>query len=195
MTFQFFVSLKDTFPLIWRRISVSSTLTFDDLHLVIQVVMPWENVKKYEFSSIREYGTDCIALLEEAELEDFVHRRKSNLNAETLTLESYFEKEGTKFGYLYDISGQWCHELVLEKIHSSDSVFPKCIEWEGISPLEDCGGVSGYYQFLTAINDPLHPKHLESMVWAGLEIGEKFEEVYPFDMNEVNRMLEEVFEE
>ena len=195
MTYQFYISLKDSSPFIWRRVCVPSSITFDDLHLVIQIVMPWENVHLYEFSVDREYGKDTIAPLEESELEDYVHRRKSKLNAETLTLESYLETEGTTFSYIYDFGDNWHHELILEKRERTGPHFPKCIEWRGIAPLEDCGGVPGFNQLLSILKDPLHPKYHETLEWADMERGEKFEEVYVFDLNEVNGILEEVFEE
>ncbi|MFQ5842194.1 MAG: plasmid pRiA4b ORF-3 family protein [Thermodesulfobacteriota bacterium] len=62
----------------------------------------------------------------------------------------------------------WQHEIVVEKISRADpeGLYPVCLEGERASPVEDCGGVTGYYDLLETIQDPEHEEH-ESMVrWA-----------------------------
>lgn len=45
--------------------------------------------------------------------------------------------------------------------------YPRCLAGEGRCPPEDCGGVHGYAEFLTAIIDPDHDQHQELLTWAG----------------------------
>ena len=46
---QFKITLKDTDPKIWRRFQVEDSLTFNDLHLVIQHVIGWTNSHLSQF--------------------------------------------------------------------------------------------------------------------------------------------------
>jgi hypothetical protein len=45
------ITLEDIRPPIWRRVLVESTMKLDELHLVIQAVMPWQNYHLNSFES------------------------------------------------------------------------------------------------------------------------------------------------
>ena len=45
--------------------------------------------------------------------------------------------------------------------------YPLCLEGERACPPEDCGGVSGYVDYLAAIADPKHELHEEMLEWRG----------------------------
>jgi hypothetical protein len=46
------------------------------------------------------------------------------------------------------------------------------------------GGISGYENFLEALEDPKHPEHDELLEWVGGTFGPDV-----FDLKEVNRLL------
>ena len=51
-------------------------------------------------------------------------------------------------------------------------------------PLEDCGGVYGYYNLLEILKDPTHEEHEDMLEWAGGEIDPE-----EFSVEEVNALL------
>ena len=62
--------------------------------------------------------------------------------------------------------------------------YPICIKGKRTCPPEDCGGVSGYDDFLETIQDPNHPEHDEMLEWAGGSFDPE-----AFDIDEINREL------
>lgn len=76
--------------------------------------------------------------------------------------------EGEEFTYTYDFGDNWMHRITVEKIHEERQLeTPECIAGERACPPEDCGGTSGYENFLKAISDKKHPEHKEMLEWAG----------------------------
>ena len=57
----------------------------------------------------------------------------------------------------------------MEKIVTAapSTTYPACVAGRRACPPEDCGGVWGYADFLTAISDPTHPEHDSMLEWAG----------------------------
>jgi hypothetical protein len=45
------VTLEQVEPKVWRRIQVPVTATLDDLHLILQIAMGWQNEHLYDFSA------------------------------------------------------------------------------------------------------------------------------------------------
>ena len=176
VVYQIKVTLKGSKPLIWRRMQVTSTTTFAQLHQILQCVMGWEGYHLYRFDiSGMEYGDP--SMLEEMEGED----------ARRVTLETLVRGEKDKFLYEYDFGDSWDHELLVEKglPYEAGKRYPVCLTGKRACPPEDCGGVWGYVSFLEAIHDPEHPEHEEMREWIG---GEFDREVFALD--EVNVELQ-----
>ncbi len=145
-----------------RRIEVRLDTRLDDLHVVLQVAMGWENCHLYEFRvgrSIR-YGIPDPAW-EDAELR----------SAKNATLADLIDKTGrnTTFDYLYDFGDYWLHTVRLEASVDAvpDVTYPRLLEAHGRCPPEDCGGPGGYVHYLEAISDPNHEDHAEMVEWGG----------------------------
>lgn len=45
--------------------------------------------------------------------------------------------------------------------------YPRCVSGARRCPPEDCGGVHGYAEFLTAISDPKNPEYASMLEWVG----------------------------
>ena len=89
-----------------------------------------------------------------------------------------------RFTYVYDFGDDWVHDITVEKVISGNSEDPVCLGGRRHRPPEDCGGVSGYREFLKAIRDPRHPEHEAMLEWVGGSF-----EPEAFNLALVNRKL------
>ncbi len=86
--------------------------------------------------------------------------------------------------YTYDFGDDWrfliIHEDTLEDYYFG---YPTLISGEGTAPLEDVGGIPGYYEFLKIYNDVNHKDYLTVLSWSK-------EHFYrEFDVELINRKL------
>lgn len=137
--FEFEVSLKDVKPKIWRRFLLPKTATFLHLHDAIQVACGWGNCHLYSFSTkerVREEiaSTPCAT-------NDYETSPPSN----KVKLAQYFEIYSA-CNYTYDFGDHWDHEVKLKKIVLDSAKFKrKILDGKRAFPLDDCGGVPGYF--------------------------------------------------
>lgn len=63
--------------------------------------------------------------------------------------------------YEYDFGDSWRHQIAVTPVAEPRSgwSYPLCVAGAGAVPPEDVGGVHGYEEFLSAINDPKHEEH------------------------------------
>ena len=174
--YQLKIALLEVDPAVWRRLQVDGSLTLERLHTVIQKAMGWQNAHLYEFKVRgRRYG---VPEPDEPEYEvEPVWK---------ITLREAAPAEGASFLYLYDLGDNWTHEVLVEQIETPDKPlrYPVCLAGERRCPPEDCGGFTGYANFLEAIRDPDHPEHENLLNW----IGGPFDPE-AFDLAAMNRKL------
>lgn len=176
--FQLKISLRDSRPLIWRRIIVKDNITFHKLHEILQVVMGWANYHLYDFVINEQRFT----LLDHDWNDKMIDSRK---------IKVHMLKLKQKFQYTYDFGDCWEHQIILEKILPSEEVFmnPFCIAGALSYPPEDCGSIFGYYRLLAIQKNKKHPEYKELIKgW----LGEKFDPKY-FNLHQVNKQLMEQF--
>jgi hypothetical protein len=162
------VTLDDVKPLVRRRIDVPLTIRLDRLHLVFQAAMGWTNSHLYEIRA-RDVGWG----LPDPDWGD------GPLDARRTRLIDVLEDVGVKtLKYLYDFGDGWEHTVKLQRITAAIPIaeYPLLIDAVGRCPPEDVGGPWGYADFLEAITDPEHERHLECVEWIG----------HPFDPNSIN---------
>ena len=175
--YQLKITLKDIRPPIWRRVQVLSSTTLQQLHLIVQEVMGWDNYHMHQFSIAGiDYGQP------EPEYDFNVRSEK------TVILRQVVKSEKFKFSYTYDFGDSWEHEILVEKelLSSPGTNYPVCITGKRACPPEDCGGSWGYAELLEIITEPSHPEYEERIEW----VGESFNP-NTFDINEVNQRLGE----
>ena len=87
----------------------------------------------------------------------------------SVKLSSFIPDEKFKFSYLYDFGDSWEHEVLVEKVLTSekDVDYPVCIKAKRACPPEDCGGTWGYQEFVEVVQDSEHPEHKEMLEWVG----------------------------
>ena len=150
--YQLKVTLQYSKPPIWRRLLVPSNVPLNKLHYILQTAFDWTNSHLHQFivgdglyygESHPDYGDF-----------DMQDERK-------FTLKDIAPGEGDKFVYEYDFGDSWEHIVLVEKVLPPDpaQTYPVCIKGKLAGPLEDIGGMWGYYEFLEAMKDPDHPDH------------------------------------
>jgi hypothetical protein len=107
-------------------------------------------------------------------------------------LSQIFKKDHQHFVYIYDFGDEWRHKITLEEVTDEKPGKATCVDGKGACPPEDCGGIMDYPIFLKIVTDPQHPRYKDMLEWAGLEEGEKWEEVHAFDLDAVNERVQRV---
>lgn len=176
------VILDKTNPQIWRELLVPKDITFYKLHHTIQIAMGWKNSHLFEFKIEGYRIGEIFDNLEE--LDD-----SHIINAKETTLVSLVDNEGEQFKYEYDFGDGWDHTIILEKYESLEpkQQLPYCISGALKCPPEDCGGIPGFYDFLSVISDKHHPEHRATKAWAG----GKFDPA-EFDVIKINKQLKNI---
>jgi hypothetical protein len=158
--FQIKITLRGSKPPIWRRVVVPVEIRLDKLHDVIQTVMGWHDGhlhafeidgEEYQGRSLGGYWDEDSDALDESDyrLGDLVSGAKD------------------KFSYVYDFGDNWDHTLVIEKVITASDHPPMmtCLAGKNRGPLEDSGGLWGYYDKLRIMADPDDPEHEEIAEW------------------------------
>ncbi|WP_339632750.1 plasmid pRiA4b ORF-3 family protein [uncultured Sneathiella sp.] len=155
------IALKDITPVIWRQVIVSHELTLPELHGVLQGAMEWSDCHLHSFLiDGREYHMPD----DEEEIGE-----TDSLDERNYTIGDVLNGV-SRFSYYYDFGDNWCHEIDVEESYTDLELHmkaPVCVAGERACPPEDCGGVSGYLEYVDAITNPEHPRHDEMMVWSG----------------------------
>ncbi|MCH7227837.1 plasmid pRiA4b ORF-3 family protein [Haloferula sp. A504] len=139
--FIFRIDLERIRPPIWRRLSIPTDATFEDLHFAIQVLFDWDDDHLHSFMKrqarrlIHSIGPDP---------------ENDELPEDRTPLKDIFTRKGTKLHYIYDFGDNWTHLIQLEdKVKSQPGESgPACLAGRGIAPPEDCGGIRGFMDLL-----------------------------------------------
>ena len=175
MSLELRIELSHTEPLIWRKVIVPSNATLDELHLIIQAAMGWENSHLHMFIiNNKRYEVKFDDGPFPSEIESF---DEQDFKIEDLV------KSVDEFQYIYDFGDDWHHRIIVSAIADDDISTPKCVGGERACPPEDNGGPFGYPEFLDALADKKHPEHDHYSEWAGDFDPEKF------NIDEANAML------
>jgi hypothetical protein len=145
-------------PPVWRRITVRSDITLDELHKVLQAVMGWTDSHMHAFQPVGRQGN---ARSRQPAIERNDERRTR--------LDELLIKPKDRLLYEYDFGDRWQHEVLLEKMrdHSPGARYPWVLGGARACPPEDVGGVGGYAHFLQVMRSPRHPEHAEMTEWYG----------------------------
>lgn len=176
-TYQFKVSIEETDPLVWRRIVVPDTVTFHQLHLVLQKCFQWKGYHLYLFET-----NEGILFERGGSESDSPWVRDTEDSLENLI--DPFIKVGNRLIYTYDFGDDWVHVIDVESIDYADnSRNPLVVAYQGESMIEDCGGVDGYYETMRIIKDRKDPEYRQTREWVRSFAPE------PFDLHDVNALL------
>jgi hypothetical protein len=188
------ITLAESKPAIWRRVEVHSGLTLEDLHYVIQCVFGWTNSHLYHFLVAAD-GKVTGAAQREAQRyhmlpPDPMFLEEQGWPADEAMLGRIFTTECKQIVYEYDFGDSWQHVVKLEQRTpggEQDHV-PQCLAGENAAPLDDMGGIFGYYEFLDALRNPAHESHEDAVEWFGKDF-----DPARFDLAKANRRLAKTF--
>jgi len=157
------ITLEYSNPPIWREVAVLPDITLGDLHLVIQIVMGWENCHLHQFfqklkKNVRPSPEEIIRYYETAkgddDFEDRIRGRKLFV-PQTAPDGTSFDMEGrdedaallaevcpnasTKLVYEYDFGDGWNHEIKVKRagLPEAGVKYPICLGGERACPPED----------------------------------------------------------
>ncbi len=182
-------------PVVWRRVLIDDESNFYELHVVIQAVFDWTDSHLWEFSPQMRSNLRIGTIPDpEDVLEGFAEFEEGLEDAEEVLVTTHLNKKGDKFRYLYDFGDSWDHLITLEKISEGELEIPVCLEGQGATPPEDCGGIPGYYHLQKILQDPSHQEYEYMWEWMGMEEGETWDP-YEFSVEEANEGIAFYFEE
>jgi hypothetical protein len=170
--YQLKLTLKGSKPPIWRRLVVPAAISLDALHVMIQIVMEWDD----DLTTFSVPG-----MIEDA----------ANLDEAKARLDALLVRPKDKLLYLYDFGDSWLHSLVLETIlvlPSEEAAVPRCVTGKRASSLEDSGGLWGLERVCVALADPSDPD-----VDDPLEGFDPDFDPEAFDVEAINRALKKRF--
>ncbi len=187
-------------PPIWRKVKVYESLTFLELHWVIQGVFGWHNSHLHEFTPTGWGSFPSLQENHEVAHPDMPPFSKpktwphgERYDCGKIKLKEYFNTPKQKIVYIYDFGDDWEHTVVLEEVTEEEILKPVCLAGKGKTPMEDCGGMWSYYDMVEAINDRKHPEHEDTMEWLGFEKGQKWD-VNEFELEDAQLRLRVYYE-
>ena len=174
------VTLDDSDPPIWRRFQVEDNRTLLHLHSVLQSVMGWENCHLFSFES---HGKTYMP----PSMDNYP---SDEIDPATVELRDIFKRKGSKIIYVYDFGDDWIHTVVQEARGAAEPgvSYPRCLDGAMRCPLEDSGGLWGYYEKLEILADPKDPEYEDLLEWTGDDFDPE-----AFDLNAINEDLKTVY--
>ena len=147
------VDLMYAKPPIWRRLDLPGDLMLDELHVVLQVAMGWENGHLHKFGvgverRTRAYFVTGFDLSEGDE----------GVAEDDVRLDQVVSTKGDRLFYDYDFGDGWEHVLVVEDV--LDDPPPNLVGLKGkmACPPEDCGGPGGYEELADWVRGGYEPR-------------------------------------
>lgn len=149
------VEIEEVTPAVVRRLEVPIEIRLDQLNVVLQVAIGWQNCHPFEF----RYG-DIVYGLVSREAEE------NPSPAEKATLADLV-KLGSTFDYDYVFGDDWQHTLIIEAVAPDEPgvSYPRLIAAQGRCPPADIGGAEGYETYLLALANPEHLLHDGMIEW------------------------------
>ena len=149
------VEIEDIEPAVIRTLEVPLDLRLDQLNVVLQVAIGWQNCHPFEF----RHGETVYGLVSREATDN-------PLPAEKATLAD-LAKLGDTFDYDYVFGDDWQHTLIIEGLAPAEPgvAYPRLVAAEGRCPPADIGGPSGYESYLRALSDPNHLHHEAMVEW------------------------------
>ena len=133
------VDLMYAKPPIWRRLDLPGDLMLDQLHVVLQVAMGWQDSHLHKFGVGADRRT-CAYFVTAFDLSE----GDEGVAEDEVRLDQVVSAKGDWLFYDYDFGDGWEHVLVVEEVLDDPPLAPVCLKGRMACPPEDCGGLGGY---------------------------------------------------
>jgi hypothetical protein len=149
------VEIEEVEPKVVRRLEVPLDIRLDQLNVVLQVAIGWQNCHPFEF----RHGDTVYGLVSS-------QNEVNPLPADKATLAD-LARLGATFDYDYVFGDDWQHTLTIEAVAPAEpgANYPRLVAAEGRCPPADIGGPEGYETFLLARANPGHLHHEAMLDW------------------------------
>lgn len=184
VTYRIRVDLDGAEPPVWRRLELANDLTLEQVHHVLQTAMGWTDSHLHDFASGDSPADD---LAQHYRPQDSIDNDLEGIDETTVRLGEVLVEPGDRLFYTYDFGDDWTHTLHVEAVvpsgadHQSPAI---CVAGARACPPEDCGGVWGYHELLTALSQPPDADNKELRDWVGPDFDPD-----RFDIDDVNAAL------
>ncbi|MFF2317935.1 plasmid pRiA4b ORF-3 family protein [Arthrobacter sp. NPDC058097] len=172
------VSIVGSEPEIWRVLEVDSSLTLDRIHDVLQTALGWRDAHLHSFTDTDPYVrlravNGHVREPRRWVSEDLLEDNEGDLPETAWALGKVLTSESGPLFYEYDFGDSWLHRLELIDSIPMPADVPRARLLDGArrAPLEDSGGIGGYYDMLDALADPAHEDHDELKEWVAWTVG------------------------
>jgi len=178
------ITLPGSKPPVWRRLQAACSITLNDLHLMLQILMNWEKRYPHQFDDgLFWYGPDFT--------DDFGEFVPGGQDDTQTPLTEVASQAGARFDYNYrldslTLEGLWLLRIQLEEILpvAGGLRTPLCLSGRRAGPPEHFSGILDYQDCLTAYQDRQSPRHQAACRLLGADYDPE-----AFNIDEVNRRL------
>ncbi len=158
------VTLKEIEPPVWRKFVISTDANLEELHMVIQKTMGWQNCHLYDFSvnnGKKKFSPN--------DMSDLFGNEDDFEDPSEMTIADLMMMKIEDIQYNYDYGDGWEHSVEIGKqvLLQAGVKYPLCTEGSGACPPEDCGGPYSYANLCSILSDPDDEEYTEMRVWAG----------------------------
>ncbi|GAA1886314.1 hypothetical protein GCM10009715_35560 [Paeniglutamicibacter psychrophenolicus] len=147
------IQLHGSEPAIWRRIEVDGSMTLERFHEVLQGALGWTNSHLHLYMDRNPFIRGQVAPGEQPTTWLMANSIEDGLEGEDetgSTLTEALARSGGTLWYEYDLGDSWMHLITEESSRPLDPAAPEARVLDGALrvPLEDCGGLGGWYEML-----------------------------------------------
>ncbi len=151
-----------------RKLRVPDSITFAQLHKILQAAYEWKDCHLYSFGLFKRWSDNSYA---HPDIELVATEADLEINPDAkimidIKLSDYIP-EYRKILYNYDFGDDWRHFIEVENvIDDCEEKLPILLDGTGNAPPEDVGGAGGFEEFLRVIADPKDEDYEDMKSWA-----------------------------
>ena len=141
-------TLDGSKPPVIRTVSVPKESSFFDLHRTIQDAMGWTDIHLHEFIVGKQRKLIGPNMLNDVEDERNV---------------PIADFKDEPIHYNYDFGDRW--EVTVTWEGENDEIIPQLIDFQGVCPVDDSGGILGFQMIQKILADPKDSEYEETKKW------------------------------
>ncbi|UVJ40589.1 plasmid pRiA4b ORF-3 family protein [Arthrobacter sp. CJ23] len=183
------ISIEGSTPEIWRRLIVPESATIADFHQAIQKAFGWQDYHLYGVRASDRKGQPRVIVGTEEAADELGAEAAAGVVLSELIDPS--DAGAAKLEYEYDFGDSWIHEIAVLGPAELPPGSIQCVDGAMRGPVEDSGGIGGYADLLSKLNDPEYGDHDGAAEWLEGMTGEPAADFDPaaFSLEAINTQL------